>query len=336
MRSLSAAVRVEDYFYNELDIFWRNESGDSIVGINLDVNQGEFFYNGSSVLDIQPDTWYDVTFAGLDWDEHTVNELRVDGDVIASDLAFLNPGDRVSNITMSTNAGGTGARSWFDNIKLLEEGSGYRFKQDTFEPLSKYGDVEAAQVTNGTAYEGKHSLVITDRNEEMFQQNGHGTGNRIYRDVHNFQPNKLSAAVRVDNHAYNDLRIYWQNKSNDRVVGINLDEIDGKFFYNGTSVMGIQSNKWYKITFSGINWDENTVEKLRVNGNDVVSNLTFLNPANKIYNISMSTNAANTGAQSWFDNITTGSSTSTQSVQDQQTANSGTFHRVKGKIKPSV
>jgi hypothetical protein len=125
---LAAAVKIDDGTYNDLRVRWRNESDVPIHTINIDVYNGGVYYGTEArrLGPADPYRWYYVVLDDIDWSTDTVGTIRVDGETVATDVPFRNPGDRISEVSLSTNDVGTGSRSFFDDVTVPtgEDGDG--------------------------------------------------------------------------------------------------------------------------------------------------------------------------------------------------------------------
>lgn len=67
---------------------------------------------------ISPYEWYHTELFGIQWDANTIDEIRVDGAVVARDVPFLNDATGVTEIQLVVHDGGVGSTGYFDDISL--------------------------------------------------------------------------------------------------------------------------------------------------------------------------------------------------------------------------
>jgi hypothetical protein len=170
-------------------------------------------------------------------------------------------------------------------------------------------DVETATATTSRASSGEHSLKITDQGDD-------GMGNRIHCDSERIKPNRLRTTMLIDDGTWNSVITSWKggDEANATVRLDNASWAGGTegISFNGTMLQTVEPNVWYTIELASIDWENDTVGQISINGSVVAENLAPANlPGAGIDGTTLYVHDGGTGSEGYFDALTIGQQTET-------------------------
>jgi len=168
--------------------------------------------------------------------------------------------------------------------------------------LSEWESIESAETTTETVYAGDRSLVITDTNES-----GDNIGNEITRSFDPISPPLLSGALRIDSGAYNTVQAKWKDDTGTVVHKVQIRNYDDQIEYNRpTALAPTSTNTWYSFELADIDWENEVVGEIRIDGSVADTDVDFLNSASEITSVELRVHDGGTGSVGHFDDITVG------------------------------
>lgn len=175
--------------------------------------------------------------------------------------------------------------------------------------LSEWESIESAETTTDTVYAGERSLVITDTNES-----GDNIGNEITRSFDPISPSTLSGALRIDSGAYNTVQAKWKDDSGTTVHRVQIRNYDDQIEYDRpTALASTSANTWYTFELADIDWDNEVVGEIRIDGTVADTAVDFLNSAREVTSVELKVHDGSTGSVGHFDDITVGPTDDTSS-----------------------
>jgi hypothetical protein len=116
---LSGAIRIDDGSYNTARISWSDANGNTIHAMQIRNYSDQIEYNRPDALSsTNPFNWYYCELAQIDWQSRTIGEIRINQNVVETDVPFLNPSQAVTNVSITVHDGGKGSKGYFDKITV--------------------------------------------------------------------------------------------------------------------------------------------------------------------------------------------------------------------------
>ena len=168
--------------------------------------------------------------------------------------------------------------------------------------LSEWGSIEAAETTTETAYAGERSLAVTDMNES-----GDRIGSEVTRSFDTISPSTLSGALRIDSGAYNTVQAKWRDDSGTTVHRVQIRNYDDQIEYDRpTALASTTPNTWYSFELADIDWENEQIGEIRIDGSVADTDVEFLNSASEVTSVELKVHDGGTGSVGHFDDITVG------------------------------
>ena len=264
---------------------WLDGESDKRIGFLGQTGEGENRFNVTGEFtDLEGD------MSDLSGEHDIVFNMRGSNEAYFDNLRFLDNDDSVippSEVLIDKK-----------NQRPSESASIDGFEDDS---LTEWGSIEAAETTTETAYKGERSVVVTDKHA------GEKIGSEIMRSFDGISPSSLVGALRSDDGAYNTVIVTWRDNTDTAIHKIRIRNYHNQIEYNNsTTLASTAPNTWYSFELANIDWEDEIVGEVRVNGEIKETNVDFQNPAGEVTSVQLRVHDGGTGSVGYFDEITVG------------------------------
>ena len=170
--------------------------------------------------------------------------------------------------------------------------------------LEDWEGVDTAKITSSKAYTGQKSLVITDQNDD-------GIGNFIHLSFAPSSPARIGAALMIDDGDWNSVQYRLKDQQGNKIHKFEIShrrENETKDIrYGGFDGVTLRSDistyKWYYIELVDIQWKQNNIGEIRINGQVEATDIDFYNNSDTVSEVSLRIHDGGTGSKGYFDDV---------------------------------
>jgi PKD repeat protein len=171
------------------------------------------------------------------------------------------------------DADGNGS-TWTGTVDDFEDGDIAEYRREA-------GNPDVASSDRFDAYRGDRSLYV--------QQTDAGP-NSVTRSFGPISPDTLRAAVSVNSGSDNGIRVVWETVGLDPVAGLTIENDNDTLLYEGRRerpIATVGSNEWVDVRLDEIDWAEDRVGRVVVDGETVARNLSFAISTDAVTSVSV-------------------------------------------------